>query len=272
MATDTSLYCFAQSKTSETNDKEMNEEPSPSWFNCWLPIKHNAQIGPLPPYTTTSVFSLASRINLINVIAFIGHFFINNAIKNITLMVHCDEVLFDKEKMKVCIAVDNSEISQNALDCELLFFKLVVSTHLDYHRVLHRNDNELIICHVAVTYQKDQDNNLTKPDDFSRALTMQMTASRNLEDKYRRLLSRYPGLVRTWLVCNCCIISSDQLFSVKIQENAINTGASIVSLAHREGCGLVIMGNRQMAAEMADSVSDYVVNHSWIPVLVCPAE
>ena len=29
--------------------------------------------------------------------------------------------------MKVCIAVDNSEISQNALDCELLFFKLVVS-------------------------------------------------------------------------------------------------------------------------------------------------
>ena len=99
--------------------------------------------------------------------------------------------------MKVCIAVDNSEISQNALDCELLFVRRIVSTHLDYHRVLHRNENELIICHVAVTYQNDQASNLTKPDDFSRALTMQMTASRILEDKYRRLLSRYPGLVRT---------------------------------------------------------------------------
>ena len=103
--------------------------------------------------------------------------------------------------MKVCLAVDDSEISQNAVDCEHFSIWHVVSTHLDYHRVLHRDNNELIICHVAATCHDDQDSNLTEPHFFSRALEIQLTAVRDLEEKYKRLLSRYPNLVRTdWFV------------------------------------------------------------------------
>ena len=51
----------------------------------------------------------------------------------------------------------------------------------------------------------------------------------------------------------------------------MNIGEAIVSFAQREGCHLIIVGaggyNRNIG-----SVSETIVHHSWIPVLVCPKE
>ena len=77
--------------------------------------------------------------------------------------------------------------------------------------------------------------------------------------------------------------------SFKIRNRAKNRGESIVSYAHREGCDCIILGRRFLFKfgsvknvtnyfrsnwENNDcgQLSNYIVNHAWIPVLVCPSD
>ena len=57
---------------------------------------------------------------------------------------------------------------------------------------------------------------------------------------------------------------------LKVRKNAKHPGESIIAYAHREGCDLIVTGTRaQYTRERMweESISNYCVWHSWIPVL-----
>ena len=57
---------------------------------------------------------------------------------------------------------------------------------------------------------------------------------------------------------------------LKVRKNAKHPGESIIAYAHREGCDLIVTGTRaQYSRERMweESISNYCVWHSWIPVL-----
>ena len=56
----------------------------------------------------------------------------------------------------------------------------------------------------------------------------------------------------------------------KVRNRAENRGETIVSYAHREGCDCIIIGSP--SNDEVGELSAYVVNHAWIPVLVCPSK
>ena len=52
-----------------------------------------------------------------------------------------------------------------------------------------------------------------------------------------------------------------------------NPGEGIMSVAESDGAALIVMGTRGLdpiRRTLLGSVSDYVVRHSRVPVLVCP--
>ncbi len=56
-------------------------------------------------------------------------------------------------------------------------------------------------------------------------------------------------------------------------ESHKNPGAGIVEIAENEHANLVVMGTRGLDVirrTLIGSVSDYVVRHSKVPVLICP--
>ena len=56
----------------------------------------------------------------------------------------------------------------------------------------------------------------------------------------------------------------------KVRNRAQTRGETIVSYAHREGCGCIIIGSCSRSSNDCGELSAYIVNHAWIPVLVCP--
>lgn len=51
-------------------------------------------------------------------------------------------------------------------------------------------------------------------------------------------------------------------------------GQGIIQVAEEEGANMIVMGTRgldMIRRTLLGSVSDYVVRHSRVPVLVCPA-
>ena len=55
-----------------------------------------------------------------------------------------------------------------------------------------------------------------------------------------------------------------------VRKKAKHPGESIIAYAHREGCDLIVTGTRaQYTRERMweESISNYCVWHSWIPVL-----
>ena len=56
-------------------------------------------------------------------------------------------------------------------------------------------------------------------------------------------------------------------------ETAKDPGHGIIVVAENEGANLIVMGTRGLDVvrrTLLGSVSDYVVRHSKVPVLVCP--
>ena len=48
-------------------------------------------------------------------------------------------------------------------------------------------------------------------------------------------------------------------------------GAKIVSCAHSEGSDLIVIGTgKPEKTRSFGSTSDYIVHHSWVPVMICP--
>lgn len=64
--------------------------------------------------------------------------------------------------------------------------------------------------------------------------------------------------------------SDIKIRKLKVRKNAKHPGESIIAYAHREGCDLIVTGTRaQYTRERMweESISNYCVWHSWIPVL-----
>ncbi|XP_035829222.1 universal stress protein in QAH/OAS sulfhydrylase 3'region isoform X2 [Aplysia californica] len=58
----------------------------------------------------------------------------------------------------------------------------------------------------------------------------------------------------------------------KVKQMAGKSGEAIIAAAREEGAGLIVMGTRGMGKvrrTFLGSVSDYVLHHSEVPVLVC---
>lgn len=135
----------------------------------------------------------------------------------------------------VAIAVDESEHSDNAFHwyCEHIY------KHGDY----------LLLIHVPESY----DFTMASPAVVEQLLKELEERVDNLEKKYReRLLSkRISGKFRT--ACG-------------------KPGEKIVSIAKEENATLIITGTRGLGKfrrTLMGSVSDYIVHHASVPVLVC---
>ncbi len=73
---------------------------------------------------------------------------------------------------------------------------------------------------------------------------------------------------------NVFVLCYDCQISYKIRgEQRKNAGDGIVAIAEQEKADFIVMGTRgldPMRRTLLGSVSDYVIRHSGIPVLVCP--
>ncbi|GFR94685.1 universal stress protein MJ0531 [Elysia marginata] len=58
----------------------------------------------------------------------------------------------------------------------------------------------------------------------------------------------------------------------RVKQMAGRSGEAIIAAANQEGAGLIVMGSRGMGKvrrTLIGSVSDYVLHHAHIPVLIC---
>ena len=72
------------------------------------------------------------------------------------------------------------------------------------------------------------------------------------------------------IVVSYCTLNLIKIRKLKVRKNAKHPGESIIAYAHREGCDLIVTGTRaQYTRERMweESISNYCVWHSWIPVL-----
>uniref|UniRef100_A0A0B6XZ49 UspA domain-containing protein n=1 Tax=Arion vulgaris TaxID=1028688 RepID=A0A0B6XZ49_9EUPU len=135
----------------------------------------------------------------------------------------------------VAIAVDESQHSINAFEW-----------YCDYIR---KDGDYLLLIHVPETY----DLTLASPSVVEQLLKELEVRVDNLERKYRdKLLAR--GI------------------SGKFRTTSGKPGEKIVSLASEENATFIITGTRGLGKfrrTIMGSVSDYIVHHASVPVLVC---
>ncbi|XP_059166697.1 universal stress protein in QAH/OAS sulfhydrylase 3'region-like isoform X2 [Physella acuta] len=135
----------------------------------------------------------------------------------------------------VAIAIDESEHSDNAFQW--------------YCEHIYKENDYLLLIHVPETY----DFTMASPAVVEQLLKELEERVDNLEKKYReKLLSR--GI------------------SGKFRTASGKPGEKIVSVARDERATLIITGTRGLGKfrrTILGSVSDYIVHHSNVPVLVC---
>jgi len=146
----------------------------------------------------------------------------------------------------VLIAVDASE---NA--------KIAFSYYLEQ---IYRPNDVVIVCHVPELADLPSFSfkaGISLPvDEWTKALQEQSVKVKQIEDSYEQLLS--PKKIQY------------KMHSVA----AKSPGQGIITVSELEKADLVVIGTRgldRLRRTLLGSVSDYVVRHSKVPVLVCPA-
>jgi len=146
----------------------------------------------------------------------------------------------------VLIAVDASENAKIAFNY--------------YMEEIHRATDHVIICHVPEITDLPTFSfkaGIQFPvEEWTKALNEQSVKVKQVEDAYEQLL--VPKKVHY------------KLHSI----GAKSPGQGIISVSEQEGAKLVVIGTRgldMLRRTLLGSVSDYVVRHSKVPVLVCPA-
>ncbi|XP_012942557.1 universal stress protein in QAH/OAS sulfhydrylase 3'region [Aplysia californica] len=135
----------------------------------------------------------------------------------------------------VAIAIDESEHSDHAFQW--------------YYDHIYKTGDYLLLIHVPETY----DFTMASPAVVEQLLKELEERVDNLEKKYRdKLLSKR--------------------MSGKFRTASGKPGEKIVSIAHEERATLIITGTRGLGKfrrTILGSVSDYIVHHAVVPVLVC---
>lgn len=149
------------------------------------------------------------------------------------------------EKKIVLIAVDSSENAKSAFHW--------------YLREIHRSDDFVVVGHIpeiqdlpAFSFK----HGLNIPvDEWQKSLSESMEKVKQLEENYQaELITRkIPHKIRS--------------------EQNKSPGQGIINIAETEKVSLIVIGTRGLDVirrTVLGSVSDYVVHHSKVPVLVCP--
>lgn len=65
----------------------------------------------------------------------------------------------------------------------------------------------------------------------------------------------------------------DPQLSGRVKQMAGNVGEAIIAASKEENAGLIVLGTRGLSRvkrTFITSVSDYILRHSRVPVLICP--
>jgi len=145
----------------------------------------------------------------------------------------------------VLVAVDASDNAKTALNY--------------YLNEVHRPNDQVIVCHIlevadlpAFSFKAG----IQLPvDEWTRAMQEQGQRVKQLEEVYEQILS--PKKIH---------------FKLR-SESYKSPGQGIILASESEKATLVVIGTRgldRLRRTLLGSVSDYVVRHSKVPVLVCP--
>ncbi|XP_078483330.1 universal stress protein YxiE-like [Ciona intestinalis] len=144
--------------------------------------------------------------------------------------------------MKVLVAVDPSNIAEGAFDW--------------YIKNVHQPDNEIVVCHQAEQPKLPTlgHGGAFPAEEIARIMTEHNKSLADLENQYT--------------------MKSKQAKKSKVvvETTEGKPGQAIVKLAEKSGVDLIVMGTRGQGAirrTILGSVSDYVLHHTKIPVLIC---
>lgn len=149
----------------------------------------------------------------------------------------------------VVVAVDPSDHSKRAFDY--------------YMNEIYRPDDNVVVVHIPEVPNLPTfsfKHGIAPPfDEWKNAIENQLEKVRRLEADYEaELISRKVKLK----------------INFKFRGDSFKApGEGIVAVAEAEGARMIIMGTRGLGAfrrSLLGSVSDFVVHHSHVPVLVCP--
>ncbi|XP_048742741.1 universal stress protein in QAH/OAS sulfhydrylase 3'region-like isoform X2 [Ostrea edulis] len=140
-----------------------------------------------------------------------------------------------KQSRVVAIAIDSSEYAEKAFDW--------------YLEKIRRDDDVIVLIHIPESY----DFSLASPGVIRQLLDELEKSVKVLEDKF-----------------------ADKVKAVgidgKFRTGAGKPGEAIIKIAKEENATMIITGTRglgKIRRTVLGSVSDYVIHHSPIPVLVC---
>nr|CAB3262610.1 uncharacterized protein LOC100180855 [Phallusia mammillata] len=149
--------------------------------------------------------------------------------------------------MKVLIAVDGSEIAQKAFNY--------------YFENFHREGNEVLVC-----YRSEQPDLPTimftaggasfPAEEIAKIMTEHNKKVNDMENQY---------------VMACKNLKAK--YKVLFETSAGRPGPGIIKLVEKECVEMIVMGTRGLGVikrTVMGSVSNYVVHHAKVPVLICP--
>lgn len=148
----------------------------------------------------------------------------------------------------VVVAIDASDNAKDAFEW--------------YLKQVHRADDFVVVCHVPELSEADLPtfslkHGLAPPiDKWEKAVNGQLEKIKKLEETYENEL-----------------ILRKIKHKVRCESSFKNAGQGIISVADAEKAQLIVVGTRGLDAirrTFLGSVSDYVIHHSKIPVLICP--
>ncbi|XP_052679828.1 putative universal stress protein SAUSA300_1656 isoform X4 [Crassostrea angulata] len=140
-----------------------------------------------------------------------------------------------KPSRVVAVAIDNSEYAEKAFDW--------------YLEKIRRNDDVIVLIHIPESY----DFSLASPGVIRQLLDELEKNVKFLEDRYAEKVKAY-GI------------------DGKFRTGGGKPGEAILKIAREENATLIVTGTRglgKIRRTVLGSVSDYVIHHSPVPVLVC---
>ncbi|BFZ19065.1 hypothetical protein BsWGS_22104 [Bradybaena similaris] len=143
----------------------------------------------------------------------------------------------------VIIAVDNSGRSESAFDF--------------YTKYAMIKDDKIVLVHVSeYTSLVQAPSLLTDPVVSTELIKEAEMTVKLLLDKYSDKLKKLR-------------------LSGRVKQMAGHVGEAIIAASREENAGLIVLGTRGLSRvqrTFISSVSDYILRHSHVPVLICPAK
>ncbi|XP_052679827.1 universal stress protein YxiE-like isoform X3 [Crassostrea angulata] len=149
-----------------------------------------------------------------------------------------------KPSRVVAVAIDNSEYAEKAFDW--------------YLEKIRRNDDVIVLIHIPESYDFSLATVQNNGEEISPGVIRQLLDE--LEKNVKFLEDRYAEKVKAYGIDG------------KFRTGGGKPGEAILKIAREENATLIVTGTRglgKIRRTVLGSVSDYVIHHSPVPVLVC---